>query len=69
MLEGCPILHKEDYDTLKTITVNLYKNKQNSWSEVFPETDIIVSEAIIELFYTSYYYTVLKYNIIRNKTN
>ena len=28
MLEGCPILHKEDYDALKKMTVNLYKTNK-----------------------------------------
>ena len=49
--------------------VNLYKNKQNFWSEVFPETDIIVSEAIVKGVNPWYYYKILKYDIIRTKTS
>ena len=69
ILEGCHILYEEDYDTLKKMTVNLYKNKQKFWSEVFPETDTIVSETIVECVDPSYYYKILKYNIICTKTS
>ena len=69
ILEGCPVLHREDYDALKKLTVHSYKSKQYLWSKIFPGTDIIVSETIIECVNPSFGYNLLKYKINCNTTN
>ena len=69
ILEECPVLRREDYDALKKLTVRLYKNKQYLWSEIFPGTDIIVSETIVESVDPSFGYKLLKYKINCNITN
>ena len=68
-LEGCPILRREDYDALKKLTVHLYQSEQYLWSEIFPGTDIIVSETIVEGVNPSFGYKLLKYKINCNTTN
>ena len=68
IIDGFHIRFEEDYDMLKKTTVNLHKNEQNFWSRVFKEIEIIMSKNIVECVDPSFYYKILKYNIIRIKT-
>ena len=68
-LERCPVLRREDYDALKKQTVHLYQSEQYLWSKIFPGTDIIVSEIIVESVNPSFGYKLLKYKINYNTTN
>ena len=47
----------------------MYKSKNNLWSKIFPGTDVIVSETIVECVNPSYGYNLLKYKIIRTTIN